>query len=207
MENWAAVSQQLQSAGGGGGGSSGRGKKGGGGSKQAKGNNAQDGPGPGERLVFRPLDWELDTPTPQLAHPASSSFDLVLACDCIYNESLVDAFVTTCVDICKLRRSASSSGPGGSTSSSSSHLEKGAGGGSGGRWRPTVVVVAQVLRNSDVFEAWIKRFIKDFRCWRVPDSLMIEGLKSEGGGGGGGGGGQGGTSGFVVHVGVLREGN
>lgn len=65
---------------------------------------------------------------------------------------------------------------------------------------PTVVVVAQVLRNSDVFETWIKRFVKDFRCWRVPDGMLIDGLKSEGQAQGGG------TSGFVVHVGVLREG-
>ncbi|KAK3955402.1 hypothetical protein QBC32DRAFT_229882 [Pseudoneurospora amorphoporcata] len=174
-ENWgAAVSRQQQS-----------------GSKSKKptkqttqeGTNGRGQEGPGERLVFRALDWETDTPTSSLAQPASSSFDLVVACDCIYNEALVDPFVTTCVDICRLRQS---------DNTTSGNGEK----------RPTVVVVAQVLRDSDVFEAWLKRFVQDFRCWRVPDGMLIDGLKSEGGQGGGGGG----TSGFVVHVGVLREG-
>ncbi|KAK3488082.1 uncharacterized protein B0T23DRAFT_407259 [Neurospora hispaniola] len=194
-ENWSSVVQQQQQqqqqqqpsfvGSGGGGGQGGKGKKGGGkGSKKASSSSssssATEEKGPGERLVFRALDWEQDTPTSSLAQPVAASFDLVVACDCIYNEALVDPFVTTCVDICKLRGS-------GSTTTTDN----------GGR--PTVVVVAQVLRNSDVFEAWIKRFVQDFRCWRVPDDLMIDGLKSEGGGGG--------TSGFVVHVGVLREGN
>lgn len=194
-ENWSSVVQQQQqqqqasfvgSGGSGSGGQGGKGKKGGGagvggkGSKKASSSTTGEEGGPGERLVFRALDWEQDTPTSSLAQPVAASFDLVVACDCIYNEALVDPFITTCVDICKLR---------GSSSSTTSD--------NGGR--PTVVVVAQVLRNSDVFEAWIKRFVQDFRCWRVPDDLMIDGLKSEGGGGG--------TSGFVVHVGVLREGN
>nr|CAF06067.1 hypothetical protein 29E8.340 [Neurospora crassa] len=184
-ENWSSVvQQQAPFVGSGGGGQGGKGKKGGGGggggkgSKKASTSSTTGEEGPGERLVFRALDWEQDTPTSSLAQPVAASFDLVVACDCIYNEALVDPFVTTCVDICKLRGSSSTSDNGG---------------------RPTVVVVAQVLRTSDVFEAWIKRFVQDFRCWRVPDDLMIDGLKSEGGGGG--------TSGFVVHVGVLREGN
>ncbi|KAK3503004.1 hypothetical protein B0T13DRAFT_446285 [Neurospora crassa] len=177
-ENWSSVVQQQASFVGSGGGQGGKGKKGGGkGSKKASTSSTTGEEGPGERLVFRALDWEQDTPTSSLAQPVAASFDLVVACDCIYNEALVDPFVTTCVDICKLRGSSSTT--------------------DNGR-RPTVVVVAQVLRNSDVFEAWIKRFVQDFRCWRVPDDLMIDGLKSEGGGGG--------TSGFVVHVGVLREG-
>lgn len=185
-ENWSSVVQQAPFVGSGGQG--GKGKKGGGagvggkGSKKALSSSATGEEGPGERLVFRALDWEQDTPTSSLAQPVAASFDLVVACDCIYNEALVDPFVTTCVDICKLRGS-------GSTTTTTTD--------NGGR--PTVVVVAQVLRNSDVFEAWIKRFVQDFRCWRVPDDLMIDGLKSEGRGGG--------TSGFVVHVGVLREGN
>ncbi|KAK3398615.1 hypothetical protein B0T20DRAFT_479366 [Sordaria brevicollis] len=174
LENWSAVSQSQPGSGGGGGGGGGGGK-GRKGSKSGKG-NAQEGPG--ERLVFRALDWETDTPTSQLAQPAAESFDLVVACDCIYNESLVDPFVSTCVDICRLR----------STNTANGNV------------RPTIMVVAQVLRNSDVFEAWIKRFVQDFRCWRVPDEMLIDGLKSEGGQGGGG------TSGFVVHVGVSREG-
>ncbi|CCC08215.1 hypothetical protein SMACR_01763 [Sordaria macrospora] len=180
-ENWASVAQQQSGSGN----SGGKSKKGGS-KKPAPGAGAgAGGDGPGERLVFKPLDWETDTPTSSLAQPVSSSFDLVVACDCIYNEALVDPFVTTCADICRLR------------SSSSSSSSEGDGQGEGSK-RPTVVVVAQVLRNSDVFETWIKRFVRDFRCWRVPDEMMIDGLKSEGQGGG--------TSGFVVHVGVLREG-
>lgn len=54
------------------------------------------------------------------------------------------------------------------------------------------MVVAQQLRSADVFEAWLSSFCERFRCWQVPDEWLGEGLRE--------------GSGYVVHVGVLKEG-
>ena len=112
--------------------------------------------------------------TPSLAGPGGGSFDVVVACDCIYNEALVEPFVATCVDVCRLR--------------------DGGGGGDGkegeGGQQPCVCVVAQQLRDPLIFEAWATRFVRSFHAWRVPDELLVEGLRS--------------SQGFVVHVGVLK---
>lgn len=125
-------------------------------------------------LVFRPLDWELDVPTRALAVP-----DVVVACDCIYNDSLIPPFVQTCVDACRIR-SSEDGGDGDGDDSSDEGVT------------PCVCVVAQQLRDPDIFEGWLKEFmVKGFRVWRVPDGELPEGLRS--------------TSGFVVHVGILRE--
>lgn len=119
-------------------------------------------------LVFQPLDWELDAPTRALAVP-----DAVVACDCIYNDALIPPLVQTCADACRLRSSDENDD-------------------AGGEGVPCVCVVAQQLRDPEIFEGWLKEFMrKGFRVWRVPDKELPEGLKS--------------SSGFVVHVGILRE--
>lgn len=82
---------------------------------------------------------------------------MIIACDCIYNEALIEPLNSTCAAL---------SGP------------------------QTLVVVAQQLRDSDVFEAWLASFMRFFRVWQVPDGMVGEGLR--------------GGRGFVVHVGVLR---
>jgi hypothetical protein len=128
-------------------------------------------------ITLLPLDWESSS----VAHlpaileasplstsqqnPAGSGIDALLACDCIYNEALIDPFVSTCAEICQLRNQES--------------------------LRPTVCVVAQQLRSPDVFEAWLKRFHRSFRVWRVPDELLTPELQE--------------NSGFVVHVGEVRD--
>ena len=126
-------------------------------------------------IHFTPLDWETDRVTPALAAGSGEvkSFDVVLACDCIYNEALIEPFVSTCVDVCSLRAADASS----SSSSSASN--------------PCVCVVAQQLRDPLVFEAWLTTFAESFHVWRVPDELLHKGLRS--------------NSGFVVHVGVLKD--
>ncbi|GAB1318743.1 Ribosomal protein lysine methyltransferase [Madurella fahalii] len=123
------------------------------------------------RIRFTPLDWDTDEVTAGLltgvGEATKKSFDAVLACDCIYNEALIEPFVTACVDVCRLRTVDSSEA------------------------EPCICVVAQQLRDHLVFEAWMSRFAQSFHVWRVPDELLLEGLRS--------------NSGFVVHVGVLRE--
>ncbi|KAF3360118.1 Phosphoenolpyruvate carboxykinase [ATP] [Verticillium dahliae VDG1] len=108
--------------------------------------------------------WKI---TPLFA--AFLSFDLVVACDCIYNDALVEPLVQTSVDACLLRR-----------------RDEGA-----TAREPTLCIVAQQLRSPEVFEAWLKAFHRRFRVWRVPDQVVGEGLAV--------------GSGFVVHVGILRD--
>lgn len=114
-------------------------------------------------INFRTLDWETDTVTRQLTCSKDhGSFDVVLACDCVFNYALIQPFVQACVDVCKLREDGE-----------------------------TVCVVAQQLRNDDVFLEWVKAFKEVFRVWRVPDDELPDGLKS--------------TDGFTVHIGLLRQ--
>ncbi|KAK1544206.1 hypothetical protein CPAR01_04839 [Colletotrichum paranaense] len=137
-------------------------------------------------ISFHPLDWELDTPDPSLTGvppSTANSFDVVVCCDCIYNEALVEPLVSTTADLARLRVRAQQEDQDQDDNPSSSSTTA--------RSEPCVCIVAQQLRSPDVFEEWIGTFHRDFRTWRVPDALLPEGLRIE--------------AGFVVHVGILRE--
>lgn len=100
------------------------------------------------RIKANILDWEEDSVE------QSQPVDLVIACDCIYNEALIEPLNTTCAAICKLNGDAE---------------------------KPTLCVVAQQLRSPDVFEAWLKSFHRLFHTWQVPDRYLIEGLRENSG--------------------------
>ncbi|EXF79484.1 hypothetical protein CFIO01_12583 [Colletotrichum fioriniae PJ7] len=139
-------------------------------------------------ISFHPLDWELDTPDPSLTGvppTTARSFDVVVCCDCIYNEALVEPLVSTTADLARLRVRAQQEDQDQDDDNPSSSFSSTA------RSEPCVCIVAQQLRSPDVFEEWIGAFHRDFRTWRVPDALLPEGLRIE--------------AGFVVHVGILRE--
>ena len=121
-----------------------------------------------------PLDWESNSVVNLPAVLADSSckgsaqvINAITACDCVYNETLNDAFVRICAEICQLARVIDAE-------------------------RPTICIIAQQLRSDTVFEAWLSAFHKVFRVWRVPNELLIDGLRT--------------GSGFVIHIGILREG-
>jgi len=110
------------------------------------------------KIVFTPLDWELDSPTASLTGSSSvRSFGVVLACDCIYNDALIKPFVQTCVEACTLREVDDQPGD--------------------GAREPCICLVAQQLRSPDVFGSWLREFGRSFRVWRVPDELLSEELK------------------------------
>jgi hypothetical protein len=128
-------------------------------------------------IVFNALDWETDDVS-SLASSSSGEvdgFDAIIACDCIYNDALVDPFVTMCRDICRLRLNATRARLDGSESQTRP---------------PSVCVIAQQLRSDEVFEAWLTAFHTAFHVWRLPDEYLTRDLAS--------------NSGFVVHVGILR---
>jgi len=138
--------------------------------KQQSGGNPTASP-----ITFTTLDWETDQPgllkacieseTGRDAHHKNDEerdlgFDLLLSCDCIYNEALVAPFVRTCADICRLRPAyePDESGP--------------------RSRRPTVCIVAQQQRAPVVFETWLRETLREFRVWRLSDEVLGDGLKS-----------------------------
>ncbi|KAK9770804.1 hypothetical protein SCAR479_12481 [Seiridium cardinale] len=122
-------------------------------------------------LAFTPLDWELDEVTTDLTgSDDTKSFDVVIACDCIYNDALIRPLVQTCVDICRLR-----------DADEVACANRG----------PAICIVAQQLRDPEIFEGWVKEFHQSFRTWRVPESALTDDLKS--------------NAGFAIHVGILRD--
>jgi len=117
-----------------------------------------------------PLDWETDSIPGFLAsHGLKFGVDAVLACDCVYNYALIKPLTQACIDICRARQ------------------ENGAE--SSGDARPTIVIIAQQLRQPEVFEEWMETFIQHFKVWRLPAEMLGQDL-GEG-------------SGFCVHVAVL----
>lgn len=110
------------------------------------------------------LDWELDSVSslPSILGQGHTSVDddtvgvdVIIACDCIYNDALIEPLNSTCVQISRLR--AKSQG------------------------NPTICLVAQQLRSPDIFEAWLKSFHRVFHVWRVPDELLTEPLRENSG--------------------------
>jgi len=108
------------------------------------------------------LDWELDAidDLPRLLRSADDYAsenasdnmpNIVIACDCIYNEALVGPFVQTCAKLCKLRKDTS---------------------------KPTFCLIAQQLRSPDVLQEWLSAMIRQFRIWRLTDDALSEQLKS-----------------------------
>jgi hypothetical protein len=117
-------------------------------------------------IVAKPLDWETDEVATSLLGygDGGKDFDLVIACDCIYNDALIQPLVQTCVEVCQLR-------PADAT-------------------EPTLCIIAQQLRSSEVLEGWLRAFHKVFHVWRLPDNKLTTDLGS--------------NSGFVIHIGILR---
>ncbi|KAF7956824.1 hypothetical protein EAE96_004150 [Botrytis aclada] len=130
------------------------------------------------KIIPLALDWETDLVSPSLTcSETTTSFDTIIACDCIYNDALIPPFVQTCVDLCRLR----------STSPIPKHQDQN----QTEPENPTLCVIAQQLRSPDVFESWLKEFNKFFRVWRVQEGdIQRCGLGED--------------SGFVVHIGILR---
>ncbi|KAK0388514.1 hypothetical protein NLU13_4757 [Sarocladium strictum] len=110
-------------------------------------------------IQFKSLDWETDAVASTVG---SQGFDLVVACDCVYNEALIKPLLQTCADACQLRRAEGE--------------EDG-----GGEAADTACVIAQQLRDDTVFEAWLTTFMSKFRAWRVADGLLPAGLRVEDG--------------------------
>lgn len=154
-------------------------------------------------IEFIPLDWELDIPRNETLHAAGGDhhhttdekgFDLVISCDCIYNEALIPSFVRTCADICLLRSTANKQQQSEDEDEDEEQQQK----------NPTIAIIAQQQRSPDVFETWLKETLKYFRVWRV-DKFDVSPSSATTAESSGGSSGLGDGSGYVVHVLVLRD--
>jgi hypothetical protein len=132
-----------------------------------------------------PLDWETDDVASFMtSHDLATGVDLLLASDCIYNYALIDPFVQTCTQVCQQRQqqrqrdhydSRNATGVDDSATSLA----------------PTVLLVAQQMRQPEVFEQWLEATMQKFRIWRVPDDLLTEGFRT--------------GTGFVLHLAILKD--
>ncbi|ERF76729.1 hypothetical protein EPUS_02268 [Endocarpon pusillum Z07020] len=107
-----------------------------------------------EELQIQPFtfDWETDAASNiSTLLGKDKEVDLILACDCIYNEYLIRPFVSTCASLCALRSSSS---------------------------QRTVLLIAQQLRSEDVLQMWLDEMLKSFLIFRVPDRLLPEELRN-----------------------------
>lgn len=111
------------------------------------------------------LDWETDEISYFLSSQGmQNGVDCLLASDCVYNYHLIEPFVQTCADICAAREGSST---------------------------PTICIVAQQLRQPDVFEEWLTAFSRRFAVWRLKDDVAGLSMAPQ--------------SGYVVHIGVLQS--
>ena len=118
------------------------------------------------------LDWEEDDISGfLLSQSLENGVDAIIVCDCVFNYALIQPLVQTCTEICqaRLRNEKPDQRP----------------------TKPTLCVIAQQLRQPDVFESWLRCFMAAFRVWRLPDSFLTPALYE--------------SNSYVVHLGVLRE--
>ncbi|EEP76815.1 predicted protein [Uncinocarpus reesii 1704] len=122
--------------------------------------SSQSPAGAERKIRFVPLDWETDA----LSGPISTvedGFDVLLACDCVYNDALIAPFVQTCADIARQRPSLAAYMAASETG-----------------MRPTLCIVAQQLRAHEVFEGWLRESLAEFAVWRVKDEVLGQGLRT-----------------------------
>lgn len=118
------------------------------------------------------LDWETDDIFSFLSvHDLQNGVDALVVCDCIFNYALIAPLVEACTNICRAR-------------------EQDAKGLEPDKGKPTICIIAQQLRQPDVFEQWLEEFLRAFRAWRGPGAVLSEDLKE--------------GSGFAVHFAILR---
>lgn len=108
---------------------------------------------PRQRLQIQTLafDWETDAVSNVTNLLGKhDGIDLIVVCDCVYNEYLIKPLVNTCAVLCALRC---------------------------GESRKTGVLIAQQLRSEDVLQMWLDEMWKSFCIFRVPAHLLPEEMR------------------------------
>lgn len=98
-------------------------------------------PSPSNIMVMA-LDWESDDASSLTNYlEPEQSINLVIACDCIYNEHLIKPLVEAMKDICGLTAEDA----------------------------PATVLIAQQLRSDTIMEVFLRTLMEPFDVWRVSD--------------------------------------
>lgn len=106
-------------------------------------------------LQVCPLDWECDAvENLREALTSEGNIDLIVVCDCVYNEYLVNPLVQTCVDVCRLAQQ---------------------------KHHATLVLIAQQLRSDSIFHTFLCAMMLQFDVWRVGDEHIVMGLGTNSG--------------------------
>jgi Lysine methyltransferase len=109
---------------------------------------------PGLQVQTLTLDWESDAVSNVAKHLGKDrEIDLLVACDCIYNEHLICPFVSTCASLCALCAVRSTGS------------------------RKTGLLVAQQLRSEEVLQMWLEEMLKSFLVFRIPERLLQDELR------------------------------
>ena len=113
------------------------------------------GPGQIETLV---LDWQLNDPSnlfealensePSGKGASGKGVDCIFACDCMFNEGLVEPLVETCRSICMTRAGAHDA------------------------LQPTLCILAQQIRSADVLEYWLSVMMRYFLVYRIRGQML-----------------------------------
>lgn len=97
------------------------------------------------------LDWEINTPSLEgLGLRPDQTIDLIVVCDCVYNEYLVKPLVEALVDTCRLNNAS----------------------------KRATVLVAQQLRSEAIFELFLATLLERFDVWRLTDEQLAAGLRT-----------------------------
>lgn len=104
------------------------------------------------------LDWQSNDPSnlsevlensgPSGKGASCKGVDCIFACDCIFNEALVEPLVETCRSICMTRAGAHDA------------LE------------PTLCILAQQIRSPDVLEYWLSAMMRYFLVYRIRGQML-----------------------------------
>lgn len=120
-----------------------------------------------QNIEVYPLDWELDDPVRERPWcgprgsvagdvPHHGGVDVIVACDCVHNESMLEPFIETCKAICMLRTSDD-------------------------RQSSTKCLIIQQVRSYKVLETWLCMMMRDFKLFRLHRRLQHSPLSLESG--------------------------
>lgn len=105
------------------------------------------------KLRMLPYDWENDHVSKfDTVLAPNETIDVVIICDCIYNEFLIEPLISTCRDICE------------------NHPCK-----------RTILLIAQQLRTEEILQLWLEELNKHFDIWRVKEAKLPSSLDASAG--------------------------
>lgn len=99
--------------------------------------------------IVHGLNWEDDNLSLDEVLDENHQIDVILICDCVFNEFLIQPLITTCRSLC--RRTAD---------------------------RTPILLIAQQLRSDQIFTSFMESLLQHFSVWRVKDEALSHALQA-----------------------------